>query len=235
MTRSYDQRQHTYLGYVLFIRGTVGSDERQFSVAIGKAAQAKHQFMAGDMVSGVSYPVTDSRMEAAEFYKASALTKQKCDAPSASSPPYTGIAPELPVYRARGHRRLAAQTYTLKCCSCIWGCKVPVVMIVDHWNPGNKRYRFETFCYGPKSCPSYKAGPERKVPGRKGMSYTEENWSMRSLLPIVRMMTDTCWHHGTSTPLSSFCSSNARQQEVLLSLSRAISNEHKRMPSHAAQ
>ena len=30
--------------------------------------------------------------------------------------------------------------------------------------------------YGPKSCPIYKAGPTRKVPGRKGMSWEEEDW-----------------------------------------------------------
>ena len=48
-------------------------------------------------------------------------------------------------------------------------------MIVGHWNPSQKKYRFETFCYGPKSCESYRPGPKRKVPGRKGMSYTEED------------------------------------------------------------
>ena len=53
---------------------------------------------------------------------------------------------------------------------------MPVEMIIDQWKPWQKRYRFETFCYGPKSCPNYKAGPKRKVPGRKGMSYTEEDW-----------------------------------------------------------
>ena len=51
---------------------------------------------------------------------------------------------------------------------------MPVEMIIDHWNPSQKRYRFETFCYGPKSCFLYRA--TRKVPGRKGMSYTEEDW-----------------------------------------------------------
>lgn len=55
-------------------------------------------------------------------------------------------------------------------------CRMPVEMIIDHWNPSKKQYRFETFCYGPKSCSFYRAGPPRKVPGRKGMSYTEENW-----------------------------------------------------------
>jgi len=63
-----------------------------------------------------------------------------------------------------------------KCRTCIWGCRMPVEMIIDHWNPSRKRHRFETFCYGPKSCSFYRAGPTRKVPGRKGMSYTEEDW-----------------------------------------------------------
>lgn len=31
----------------------------------------------------------------------------------------------------------------------------------------NKRYRFETFCYGPKSCLFCRAGVTRKVPGKK--------------------------------------------------------------------
>jgi len=58
----------------------------------------------------------------------------------------------------------------------MWACRMPVEMIVDHWNPSKKRYRFETFCYGPQSCSFYRSGPTRKVPGRKGMSYTEEDW-----------------------------------------------------------
>jgi len=51
-----------------------------------------------------------------------------------------------------------------------------VEMIIDHWNPSQRRYRTETFCYGPLSCPFYRAGPTRKVPGRRGMSYEEEDW-----------------------------------------------------------
>ncbi len=35
--------------------------------------------------------------------------------------------------------------------------------------------RTETFCYGPLSCSSYKPGPTRKVPGRHGMTYEEED------------------------------------------------------------
>ena len=60
--------------------------------------------------------------------------------------------------------------------SCVWGCRMPVDLIIDPWNPDQRRYRTETFCYGPLSCRLYKAGPTRKVPGRRGMSYEEEDW-----------------------------------------------------------
>ena len=51
-----------------------------------------------------------------------------------------------------------------------------VEMIIDQWNPGQRKYRPEMFCYGPRSCPLYQPGPARTVPGRKGMTYTEEDW-----------------------------------------------------------
>jgi len=177
LTRSFDQRNHSYLGYVLRIHGTVAEEEREFTVAIGKAAHAKHAFRAGDVVSGKAEPVAHEKTEPAEFYKASSLkviTKSADVIPL--PPPWVDVPPELPVYRERGHRRLDARRYQAKCLTCIWGCRMPVEMIIDQWSPGQKRYRFETFCYGPKSCPLYKAGPTRKVPGRKGMSWEEEDW-----------------------------------------------------------
>jgi len=51
-----------------------------------------------------------------------------------------------------------------------------VEMIIDQWNPSRKKYREETFCYGPKSCSLYCAGPMKKVPGRKGITWEEEDW-----------------------------------------------------------
>jgi hypothetical protein len=53
---------------------------------------------------------------------------------------------------------------------------MPVEMIIDQWNPSERCYRTETFCYGPRSCPLYQPGPARQVPGRRGMTYTEEDW-----------------------------------------------------------
>jgi len=175
--RSFDQRSHSYLGYNLTVDGCIGGNEREFIIAIGKSAQTKFQFIAGDIVSGICEPVIDDRMEVAEFYKASNLKIiEKNKETASTAPPWLGICPELEIYRQRGHRRLDAKTYAAKCQSCFWGCNMAVEMIIDQWNPDNKKFRTETFCYGPKSCPFYKAGPTRKVPGRKGMVWEEEDW-----------------------------------------------------------
>jgi hypothetical protein len=177
LTRSFDQSSHTYLGYSLRIDGTIGEDERSFWVGVGKEAHAKHRFNVGVEVSGACEPVSDPEMERVKYYKATRIeVHERSPEPAADPPPWHGVPPELPVYRARGHRRLASVTYEGKCTSCIWGCQMPVEMIIDQWKPSVRRHRVETFCYGPKSCRFYAAGPTRKVPGRKGMSYTEADW-----------------------------------------------------------
>lgn len=177
LLRSFDQRHHSYLGYVLLLQGTISVEEREFSVAIGEAAHAKHQSRVGDMVSGDGVPVADPRAESAELYKASKMrVESRSSEPTLSPPPWHTLAIPPPEYRRRGHRRLDARTYGTKCSTCAWGSQMPVEMIIDQWNPSVKRYRFETFCYGPKSCSLYKAGPTRKVPGRKGMTWEEEDW-----------------------------------------------------------
>jgi hypothetical protein len=129
------------------------------------------------MASGVCHAVANPQLETVEFYKVSKLeVLERVSRHRDSAPPWVGVLPELPVYRIRGHRRLSAKTYEAKCSECMWGCHMAVEMIIDHWNPSVRRYRTETFCYGPKNCPWYRAGPKRKVPGRRGMTYTEENW-----------------------------------------------------------
>jgi hypothetical protein len=162
---------------VLRIDGTCGGEVGAFLIAVGEGAHVKHRFQTGMELSGCSVPVEDQRKETAAFYKTSGIkvVKNVEDTPPVG-PPFHDVPPDLATYRARGHRRLDARTYDTKCMTCIWGCRMPVEMIVDHWNPSQEKYRFETFCYGPKSCPLYRPGPARKVPGRKGMSYTEEDW-----------------------------------------------------------
>lgn len=177
LTRSFDERSHSYLGYALRVEGTIGDEDRELLVGIGKAAQEKHRFRVGDIVSGQSHPVLDNRLEAIEFYKTSNLRViERPKEDQLNPPPWIATPPDLETYRERGHRRLDARTYDAKCQSCLWGCRMAVEIIIDHWNPTKRRYRFETFCYGPKSCSFYKAGQIRKVPGRKEMIWEEEDW-----------------------------------------------------------
>jgi hypothetical protein len=175
LTRSFDERSHSYLGYSLILEGVIGGEQREFSVGIGKGAQSKHAFRVGDVVSGQGRAVADTRMQPVELYRASRLEVRRRGEADWEPPPWHGAPPDLETYQWRGHRRLSARTYTVKCRSCIWGCRMPVEMIIDPWNP-RMEYRFETFCYGPLSCKSYSAGPRRVVPGRKGMRFVEPDW-----------------------------------------------------------
>ena len=178
LIRSFDERSHNYLGYVLRIQGIINEEERLFIIAVGKAAYKKHQFVVGDKVSGMGVSVANIKLEIAELYKISKLKLLfKSENASLKTHPWYKVAPELSIYRERGYRRLDIKVYNNKCTNCIWGCLMPVEMIIDHWNPSKVKYRTESFCYGPLSCTSYKAGPNRKVPGRKkGMVYIEEDW-----------------------------------------------------------
>jgi hypothetical protein len=177
LLRSFDQHNHSYLGYALRVNGMIGDEQGEFLVGIGKGAQAKHMFRAGDVVCGECQPIQDENLETVEFYKTSKLkVLQRPHKTEKKTHPWLGIPPDLETYRQRGHRRLDVRTYETKCGSCKWGCNMAVEMIIDQWNPSNKKFRTETFCYGPKSCPFYKPGPTRKVPGRKGMTWEEEDW-----------------------------------------------------------
>lgn len=177
MVRSYDEHSHSYLGYVLFVEGTIDGVEREFTVAIGAGAHAKHQFRVGDVVSGLGVPVADPQLEIAELYKVSALKLEvRTDQlPSTLGPPWRTVPIPLEAYRERGHRRLDAARYVAQCATCVWGCRMVVEIVKDNWKGIVTGVREETFCYGPKSCLHYKAGPKRRAPGRGDAMYLEED------------------------------------------------------------
>ena len=178
LTRSFDEASHTYLGYAITLDGELDNTNTTFSIGVGKAAHAKHQFKVNDVISGECVQVPDPDTEPTDYYKVSKLKViTRSTTITNISEPWELVPPELEVYRERGHRRLAARTYDTKCSSCMWGARMPVEIIIDNWNSrGRRKYRFETFCYGPLSCKLYKAGPNRKVEGRNGMMYVEEDW-----------------------------------------------------------
>jgi hypothetical protein len=91
LTRSFDQRTHSYLGYVVQPDGAVDDESRTFAIAISEAAHAKHRIQSGDALSGAGEPVADPRTETAELYKIRKLkllkgAKDPIDAP----PPWHG-------------------------------------------------------------------------------------------------------------------------------------------------
>ena len=75
LNRSFDERNHGYLGYSIQVDGTIAGVRKTFWLGIGKAAQGKHQFQFGVGAEGKARPVADSRMEAVDYYKASGLTR----------------------------------------------------------------------------------------------------------------------------------------------------------------
>jgi len=168
--RSFDQLWHSYRGFVLVL------DEGP-RVAIGPGAHAKHRFRIGDVIEGGGVPVPDPRAEWAELYKLSGLriVRRGPGGEERSADPDGGIAPPLEEYRAAGHRRLDPRTHEGSCGRCPFGAVMPTEIIVDHWNPANKKWRLETHCYGPRDCPRYRAGRPRSVPGRKpGMVFVDD-------------------------------------------------------------
>src|SRR3974390_2732634 len=52
LTRSFDQRSHTYLGYLIRIARTVDGGPADFRVGIGSGTHATHQLRVGDQVEG---------------------------------------------------------------------------------------------------------------------------------------------------------------------------------------
>jgi hypothetical protein len=160
------------------VRGRVGTEAREFLVGVGQGAHTKHHFRAGNALSGDALPVPDARLETVEFYKVSNLRVGLPEAEDATPPPpWRRVTPPLAVYRERRHRRLAARTFQQKCWNCIWGCRMPVEMIIDQWNPSRRPLPNRNLLLGPLSCRLYQAGPARTVPGRRpGMIYTEEDW-----------------------------------------------------------
>ena len=62
LLRSFDQRQHSYQGYVLRVDGSCGDQTGEFLIAVGKSAHEKHGFRVGMEVSGQSVPVDDPRL-----------------------------------------------------------------------------------------------------------------------------------------------------------------------------
>ncbi|HBR22070.1 MAG TPA: hypothetical protein DD713_05810 [Nitrospiraceae bacterium] len=180
LLRSFDQVHHAYLGYTLVMDAVVdGKDWKGCRIAVGQKTHEKHIFLKGDHISGEAVPIEHSEQEWADFYKVSGLKLISRGDASENHPADMngGIASPLSVYRENGHLRLDPKTYESKCSLCSWGLVMATEIILDHWNPSRKKWRFETHCYGPRDCSNYRPGKPRTVQGRKpGMVWIDDDF-----------------------------------------------------------
>lgn len=179
LIRSFDEVSHAYLGYTLFMDAIVdGKQWDDLRVAVGQKTHEKNRFRIGDCISGEAVPIENPQQECADLYKVSSLKIINRGNPSEdrSADIKGGIAPSLEVYREHGHLRLDPHTYELKCKLCPWGIIMATEIIIDHWNPDKKKWRYETHCYGPRDCSNYRPGKARRVQGRKpGMVWIDDD------------------------------------------------------------
>jgi len=179
-----DNRTHHHLGFNLWVRGECDGPVGRFIVAVSDRQHAKMQFRIGDVVKGTAWACIEAKHEIADFYRAGGLkVLSRGDAQSDTpGPPFTHLLPPIETYRERGARMLSAKRWRKQCFSCMWANKSAVEI---EYNFGKvKRYRKETFCYGPKSCPLYDMGPPRPVPYIDSGPLMDEGW-----------MDDLCTEH----------------------------------------
>lgn len=170
-----DNRTHYHRGYNLFLDGEAKGIKAQFSIAISEKQQQKLAFRIGDEAKGTAWTKIYDVSDYADYYRAGGLKKlKKAQQTEIISPPYLIEPPDLGTYERRGARMLSATRYKGKCFQCAWAT-MSAVEIEYNWGV-SKKYRFESFCYGPKSCPLYKMGKPRAVPYKDCGSSYDEGW-----------------------------------------------------------
>lgn len=168
-----DNRTHTLRGYNLFLTGEADGTPKEFSVAISEKQQKKLVFRIGDEARGTAWTKLYDESDYADYYRAGSLKILKRGEQTESAPPpYLIEPPDMQTYDERGARMLSVTSYKGKCFPCIWAAMAAVSIEYD-WGVSRK-FRFESFCYGPKSCRLYKMGRPRAVPYKGyGSSYDD--------------------------------------------------------------
>lgn len=170
-----DNRTHYHRGYNLFIDGEANGIKAAFSVAISEIQQKKLMFRIGDEAKGTAWTKMYHVSDYADYYRTGGLKiTRKAEHAETSPPPYLIEPPDLATYAQRGARMLSAASYKGKCFPCAWAT-MSAVEIEYNWGV-SKKYRFESFCYGPKSCKLYKMGKPRAVPYKGDGSTYDEGW-----------------------------------------------------------
>ncbi len=159
-----DNRTHSHVGYNLFFEGDTNGQEGPFSIAISEKQMQSINFRIGDIVKGTAWTKKYPEREFADYYRAGALKRifKAPDESSAAPPPWKITPPDLRTYEWRGARMLSRSCWQGKCFQCVWANMANVTIEYD-WGQSQK-WRFESFCYGPKSCKFYNMGKARSVP-----------------------------------------------------------------------
>lgn len=171
-----DNRTHYHLGYNVFIEAPSDEGYEIFSVAISEKQLQKGIYNIGDIISGTAWTKKYPEREYADYYRAGALKIiEKSAAVEEGICPWTGPLPDLKDYEYRGARMLSESQWKGKCFTCYYA-NMSNVEIQWDFDKDIKKYRFESFCYGPKSCKNYKAGRARSVPYKGRGSALDTGW-----------------------------------------------------------
>jgi hypothetical protein len=172
-----DNRTHYLLGYNFFIEGQSSEAKRQFTVAISEKQQVKGFFRLGDTLEGTAWTKKYEEREFADYYRAGSLKllARADEVFDAVPPPWIMMPPSIQTYEERGARLLSKRQWETKCLPCVWANMANVEIQWD-FDRDIKKYRFETYCYGPKSCKSYKMGRARTVPYKNRGSALDDGY-----------------------------------------------------------
>jgi hypothetical protein len=172
-----DNRTHYHIGYNLFLDGCADGVDKQFVVAISEKQQQSGEFGIGDTIFGTAWLKQYPEREFADYYRAGALKRIESGKPITADnpPPWIGLPPDMATYEWRGARMLSKSLWKGKCFQCIWATMSNVEIIWD-FDKKISKYRFESFCYGPKSCKLYKMGKARSVSYKNMGSSLDEGW-----------------------------------------------------------
>jgi hypothetical protein len=178
-----DNRTHSHTGYNLFLDGIADGEPKQFAVAISEKQQQTIGLRIGDEASGAGWTKKYPQWEYADYYRASGLKRTKPNntpADESIAPPWTGDLPDAATYEWRGCRVLSKACWKGKCFKCKWAAMANVTIEFD-WGVKQK-WRFESFCYGPKSCELYKRGADPMVPYKDSGSNPDSDGGFDEIL-----------------------------------------------------
>jgi hypothetical protein len=157
-------RTHREIGYTLFFHGDAPDRTGYFSVAISEKQQQNGQFRINDALTGTAWTKMYRETEYADYYRAGSLKRVANfgTVDEGPPPPWLIDPPPLETYSWRCARQLAIGRYKGECFQCVWA-NMSAVTIAWNFDTGLNKYRFESFCYGPKSCALYSMGKARGV------------------------------------------------------------------------